>query len=1224
MKRLPILAFTLALFSCVVAAPAQNDDINSRWPQQDHPPAKSDKPLSPDLAIQIQAATTVVDLAVSAGFNVANRNLGAEPSLAVNPTNTQQIVVLSFAGSFWDGAGPAPLWLSNNGGLNWAQVLSIPEPRTVIQDNCPCDQAPDFGQDGIFYATFLRSDGNIYTGQSTNPANLANWSWNPAGAGMTMRTNRFGVGNSDQPWLWTGRDPANANNTNVYVAYDDFTGFGIPLIRNAASLAVNPPSFPLGQDRTVNTLATPLAANPGNRITVATNGKVYNIHSKSVNLGGGAKLTIYIVNRSTDQGQTWTVAGGGAPGGGIVVATGPAKHGFGFKLGGNNQLLGSITAIAVDPNTEVVYAAYGLQDPGSGVNKIRVRKLMPNGAGGYNLGGPQTIVFSNIEQALPAIAVLPSGEAGLMFTTFSGTTYQVRFQQSADGFATLSSTSFPNTFTNFAPPSPLAPSGNLNDRQRILGDYEQIKAAGNTYYGTFAARGSAGLNQQSVDPYFFKADGLAPQANEACCKPDGTCQNLPPASCRSIRGVPQGNGTACATANCGAAGACCLAGGVCNLQTRANCLAAGGTFQGTGSACAAAQACYLSNGTCVMLPPICCDAQGGTPQGPGSTCAANQRCCLPDRTCRNSDPNACALAGGTPGGAGSTCADTPNEQCCLPDGSCANMHPACCTAAGGATGGPGSACGAAEQCCLPDRSCINTDPVCCAAVGGMPGGPGTACGALESCCLPSGVCINTDPACCTMVFPDPNNPPAPDPNNPAGIAGGPGTACAASEACCLAAGECRDLDPNCCAGLGGTAEGVGTSCTVAQRCCLPDGTCQDLDPLCCARLGGAAGGANTFCTLQACCLPDGSCIDTDPACCAGLGGVVHVGPCSANECPQPEACCLPNGNCVDTLPGDCAAQGGTPQGPGTTCATLIPPCPQLQACCFPGGGCDDLDPNTCVTQGGTPKGPGTTCATLNPPCPQPCSRTIASVSRRVFYNNSFFDSAAAACNTLVGQTCNDNTAIATDKTALSPGGTATTANYISHSRSINGLMIDVTPGPGCSPLPAGPLAASNFEFRIANSQNLGSYVLAAAPTSINVTPGGGTSGSDRIVIIWANNAIPNTRWLRVLVKSNASGGSINLGIDNIFYYGIAIGESLTPSGSRAIVNSTDEIDARNHPHNTLSRVPVATNSTYAVANAPDARYDYDKSSTVSATDEIIARNNPTNSLNGLLLLNPAP
>ncbi len=256
-------------------------------------------------------------------------------------------------------------------------------------------------------------------------------------------------------------------------------------------------------------------------------------------------------------------------------------------------------------------------------------------------------------------------------------------------------------------------------------------------------------------------------------------------------------------------------------------------------------------------------------------------------------------------------------------------------------------------------------------------------------------------------------------------------------------------------------------------------------------------------------------------------------------------------------------------------------------------------------------------------CTAGAARTVA--GRFVFYNNSFYDSAAAACTTLTGANpCTDNTAIATDKTALNPGQVAGTNNYISFNRGINGLMIDVAQGANCTPLPAGPLAASNFDFKVANSANLGSYIAAAAPLSIDVTPGGGAGGSDRIKIIWANNAIPNIRWLRVVVKSNASGGGIDLDADNIFYFGLAIGDSLTPGTTRVVVSSTDEIDARNHPHNSLSRVPVATNSSYAVANAPDAKFDYDKSSTVSSTDEIVSRNNPANSVSGLLLLNPAP
>ncbi len=235
--------------------------------------------------------------------------------------------------------------------------------------------------------------------------------------------------------------------------------------------------------------------------------------------------------------------------------------------------------------------------------------------------------------------------------------------------------------------------------------------------------------------------------------------------------------------------------------------------------------------------------------------------------------------------------------------------------------------------------------------------------------------------------------------------------------------------------------------------------------------------------------------------------------------------------------------------------------------------------------------------------------------RYVFYNNSFFDSASTACNNLVGQTCNDNTAIATDKVALRPGQKGSPANYISYNKSINGIMIDIQGLPGVA-------TPTDFMFKRGNTANSGTWVAAPAPISITTIPGGGDGGSDRIKIIWANNAIPNTNWLYVVVKSNASGGQLGLAADDIFYFGVAIGESLTPSATKAIVSSTDELDARHHPHNSLNRVPVATNSPHP--NAPDAKYDYDKNSIVNSTDEIIARYNPTNSLNALLLLNPAP
>ncbi|MCK4276086.1 MAG: right-handed parallel beta-helix repeat-containing protein, partial [Phycisphaerae bacterium] len=68
------------------------------------------------------------------------------------------------------------------------------------------------------------------------------------------------------------------------------------------------------------------------------------------------------------------------------------------------------------------------------------------------------------------------------------------------------------------------------------------------------------------------------------------------------------------------------------------------------------------------------------------------------------------------------------------------------------------------------------------------------------------------------------------------------------------------------------------------------------------------------------------------------------------------------------------------------------------------------------------------------------------VGRYVFYNNSFFDGNDPAPNA-----CDDG-AIATDKTALLPGGTGAFANYTSYARGINGVMVDI------ENLPAAPTA----------------------------------------------------------------------------------------------------------------------------------------------------------------------
>ena len=96
------------------------------------------------------------------------------------------------------------------------------------------------------------------------------------------------------------------------------------------------------------------------------------------------------------------------------------------------------------------------------------------------------------------------------------------------------------------------------------------------------------------------------------------------------------------------------------------------------------------------------------------------------------------------------------------------------------------------------------------------------------------------------------------------------------------------------------------------------------------------------------------------------------------------------------------------------------------------------------------------------------------VDRHVFYHNSVFDAAG------------DSAAIAPDKEALLPGGTATFANYTSFTGGINGLMVDIS---GLlANLPAGVTPeVDDFRFRIGNDNDATGWEAAELPSSITVS-----------------------------------------------------------------------------------------------------------------------------------------
>jgi hypothetical protein len=160
------------------------------------------------------------------------------------------------------------------------------------------------------------------------------------------------------------------------------------------------------------------------------------------------------------------------------------------------------------------------------------------------------------------------------------------------------------------------------------------------------------------------------------------------------------------------------------------------------------------------------------------------------------------------------------------------------------------------------------------------------------------------------------------------------------------------------------------------------------------------------------------------------------------------------------------------------------------------------------------------------------------LARDVFYNNSAFDGNDAAANSA------DDNAIASDKGALLPGQAATSANYTTYSRGLNGVMIDIA-----NLGDRAALGASDFTFSVGTTTDPGTWSAALAPTTIAVRNGAGTSGSDRIEIVWADNALQN-QWLQVTVKAD---GNTGLTAPDVFYFGNLIGDG-NGSGSVTVAD----------------------------------------------------------------------
>ena len=475
----------------------------------------------------VQIATHDVVVANTDSTLASSQDSSDEPSIAVNPTNPNQIVVVAGSESLsdrWGSRTPkAPIWLSNDAGQTWSKSFSVPAPPRRHLTGCPCDTTVEYSRDGTLYLSvlskadqyffgLLSSGGNdVYTASNSgDPAKASDWHWRTRQlAAQTTNSTQYKTF-ADQPWIVTGPAPRHTSTDNVYVGYS-FTGIGQPQARVATSVNGAAPADFIRESSPGSYRGITGRINPGLRIaTDPRSGALYALWETATSgSSGDVPLVTYHLNASIDGGKTWRL---NRSANGIKLTTTPSFQGSNSEFGNVDALLGGVDHLAVDPNTSDVYIAYGGDGVSGAGNKMYVMRLTAGAGAGTLVPGAPVAVTGSDPTALPSIAVRQDGTVGLLYAAVAQevtigrsvtTQFVEHFAMSKDHGVSWQD----NVLSTFQLPSTVCSSKKC-PRSRQLGDYAQVKAVGNAFFGIFAAARSAyapGISghDSTLDPVMF-------------------------------------------------------------------------------------------------------------------------------------------------------------------------------------------------------------------------------------------------------------------------------------------------------------------------------------------------------------------------------------------------------------------------------------------------------------------------------------------------------------------------------------------------------------------------------------------------------------------------------------------------------------------------------------------------------------------------------------------------
>jgi hypothetical protein len=391
----------------------------------------------------------------------AERNDDAEPSIAVNPSNPQEMVITAFTNNGSLTAPDAPLYTSNDRGETWTQFDNVP---TNPKNSLPLDQSISFATtSGQLYFADIQGDGTVEISRTGNPSSSTE---------LTKMINLATVpfpnegSNPDQPWVTAITVVGGPDNgkDRLYVTYNDNT--------TSAKILL-----------CLDALASPPVFQPPIRLDVRGGGDWPSVRSAPhidgtvyagfVKFSNGAITLCRDDNWGKNNFQNLTDPSDNKPG--RIITTTTMLN----SLNIGNQRVGGANGfdIKVHPhNSDIVYVCWidNSGPPATPKFTLHVRRSTDRG---QTWSGD---LLTEETAALSTMAVNERGTLALMYLQLINSLWECHFQTTEDG------QTWDDTLVsrNAIPP----PLGNGN----ALGDYMRALAAGPHFYSVFPAVNTPG------------------------------------------------------------------------------------------------------------------------------------------------------------------------------------------------------------------------------------------------------------------------------------------------------------------------------------------------------------------------------------------------------------------------------------------------------------------------------------------------------------------------------------------------------------------------------------------------------------------------------------------------------------------------------------------------------------------------------------------------------------